>query len=363
MRPVAITGLGTLGPGVTGGRAALARYLAAPASMIGAESRTARLPERLVGPSLADLVDETEARRLSRVCQLTLAAARLALADARLGPGADLGVVVGTEFGDLHATAAFADGYLAGGVPGLSALLFPSTVMNTMAATTTIAVGARELSLTVNAPTVAGELAVARAAHEVAAGRLDAVLAGGVDQLDDLLIESLAALGAGHEARGEGATFVVLEAREAARARGAAILGEVQGVAWRALPARPHGVGRHARSRAIAAALEAAAAAAPAVGWVYGSASGDVARDAWEANVLDTALGPGVPRTSLAAWLGRHSGVGALGVAAAAWTAGHGRLAGVGAVRPGPGLVHALARGGSHVALVVAPGDEEEAWP
>src|SRR5206468_12648094 len=152
--------------------------------------------------------DEAEARRRSRVCQLSVAAARIALAGSGLGPGAGLGLVIGAEFGDVRSTIAFVDGYLRRGPGGLSALLFPNTVMNTMAAATAIAVTARELSLTLNAPTVAGELAIARAAAAVRSGRVAAVLAGGVDEIDPVLADLLAEAGAVREARGEGAGFV-----------------------------------------------------------------------------------------------------------------------------------------------------------
>src|SRR4029077_9658408 len=87
--------------------------------------------------TLTALVEGGEARRLSRVCQLTLAAARLALGESGLDPARDLagglGLVVGTELGDYTSTIAFADGFLARGPAGLSPLLFPNTVMNTMA--------------------------------------------------------------------------------------------------------------------------------------------------------------------------------------------------------------------------------------
>lgn len=91
---------------------------------------------------------------------------------------------------------------------------------------------------------------------------------------------------------------------------------------------------------------------------MYGSASGDRARDAWERRLLDSALAPARPPVALlATLLGHHAGTGALGVAAAAWTARSGLLpAAEGAasrVTPGRGLVHGVARGGSHVALVV----------
>src|SRR5207302_1060030 len=123
---------------------------------------------------LSQLLDEAESRRLSRVCQMTVAAGRLALADAGLTGGTELALLVGTEFGDMVSTIRFVDDYLHRGIPGLSALLFPHTVMNTMAATTAIAVSAKDLSLTLNVPTVAGELAIARAAAAVRAGRIEA---------------------------------------------------------------------------------------------------------------------------------------------------------------------------------------------
>jgi 3-oxoacyl-[acyl-carrier-protein] synthase II len=289
------------------------------------------------------------------VCRLTIAAARLALAEARLDPTVERGLVVGSELGDFTSTIAFADGYLARGPAGLSALLFPSTVMNTMAATTAIAVGARGFTLTLNVPTIAGQLAVARAAAAIARGRADTVLAGGVDELDPLVAEMLDALG-DDGVRGEGAAFLVLEAEPTARARGATMLGRIAGVAWRALPARPWGVGRRVASRAIGEALARAERTAPA--WLYTSASGDRPLDAWESRVLAAALGPpAVPSVSLGPLLGHHAGLGVLHAAAAAWTARGGWLPDAAGGRPahvrGGGLVHGLARGGGHVALAV----------
>src|SRR5437667_12370286 len=96
-RRVVITGLGAVTAVAGGGRDVLARALA---------DGTARDGER-VDRTLAQLVDPTEARRLSRVSQLTLAAARLAREDAGPTEG-DLGVVLGTELGDLRSTIAFA---------------------------------------------------------------------------------------------------------------------------------------------------------------------------------------------------------------------------------------------------------------
>jgi 3-oxoacyl-(acyl-carrier-protein) synthase len=347
-RRVVITGVGIVNAAVCGASPALGAFLAAPHARVG------RVPDA----TLAALIEPAEARRLSRTCQLTLGAARLAFGESGVDPGAGLGLVVGTEFGDLASTIDFADGYLRRGPAGLSALLFPNTVMNAMAATTAIALGARDIALTLNVPTVGGELAVARAAAAVASGRAPAVLAGGVDELDARVTAHLAALGVGDDVRGEGATFLVLEAAESARARGATVLGEIGAAVWRALPARPYGVGRGSASRAIAVALAAAGATPPDVGWLYTSASGDRERDAWERRVVDAALGGEPPASSLAALVGHHAGLGALRVAAAAWTARSGLLPADRAgesrrVAAGRGLVHGVGRGGAHVALVV----------
>lgn len=366
LRPVVVTGVGVVSARLVGDGAALRRFLAAPPA--------ASTSHVVNGSALAGLIDGTEARRTSRVSQLALAATRLALADARLDDAGAAGFILGTEHGDLHSTIEFADGYLRTGPTGLSPLLFPNTVMNTMAAATTIAVQARQLSLTLNVRTVGGELAIARAARAVASGRVDVALAGGVDEYDPFVAEMLAELGAGSEVRGEGATLLVLESLEHARARGASPAGEILGAAWRGLPTRPHGVGHRVESTAIAAALEEAGLECGAVAWAYTSASGDRARDAWEEALLARALDPRRPAlASLASLLGQHAGLGALRVAAATWTAASGllvqpawgpaaaddRTTALVPVAPGPGLVHGVARGGTHVVLVVGgpPGD------
>jgi 3-oxoacyl-[acyl-carrier-protein] synthase II len=329
---VAITGLGAVTGVVSGGADAVARAISGGATADG---------ER-IDRTLAELIGPADARRLSRVCQLTLAAARLALADAGLADGGGLGVIVGTELGDLRSTIAFADGYLSRGPGGLSPLLFPNTVMNTMAAATAIAVTAREASLTIDAPTVAGELAVARAAASVAAGRMPAALAGGVDEIDPLVAAVLDEVGGRFVARGEGAAFLVLEPLEAAEARGARVLGEIRGVASGALPAAPHAVGRRTTPRVIEQALARAGAGVESLRAVFTGESGDARRDAWEARVLEAGA-PRVPHgPAIARQFGHTSAVGPLKVAAAAATA--------------PALVHGLARGGTHVALVVGAG-------
>jgi 3-oxoacyl-[acyl-carrier-protein] synthase II len=359
-RRVAITGVGVVGGAFCGGSAALGASLANPQPCFGS----------LRPGVLASAMDGVDARRLSRVCQLAVAAARLAKIDAgALGDDA-LGLVVGTELGDLHSTREFADGYLERGQAGLSPLLFPNTVMNAMAAAASIALQARGLSLTINAPGIPGELAVARAAAAVASRRAERLLAGGVDELDPYVVEMLGRMGVEASRRGEGAAFLMLEPLDGARARGARILGEILATATGAMPARPLGPGRSARSRVIPDALRRAQLSAGDLAWVYASLGGDARRDDWERSVLAAALGPHRPAVAaLGLVWGQHAGLGALRVAAAAWTArsgllpviaepadpGRGHRIGLRRVPPGPGLVHGVARGGAHASIVVAP--------
>ena len=354
---VAITGIGVVDSALSGGSAALGAYLACPRSD----------PGQLASGALTGAVTGVDVRRLSRVCQLAVAAARLAVTDAACPSDEPLGLVLGTEFGDLRSTHEFADGYLTRGQAGLSALLFPNTVMNTMAAATAIALGARALSLTINAPTLAGELAIARATVCIASGRAQRLLAGGVDEIDPFVGEVLRRLGADLGVRGEGAGFLVLESWEAARARGARILGEIRAAVSGALPARPHGIGRVRRSPAVAQALAHAGLDPSKIGCVYASANGDRLRDNWESALLAESLAPHRPPASALSMLtGHHAGMGAVRVGAAAWTARSGLFPVVSPnaasaateirrVSTTAGLVHSVARGGSQVAIVVGP--------
>src|SRR5207249_4116089 len=102
-----------------------------------------------------------------------------------------------------------------------------------------------------------------------------------------LVMSALREAGAAPELRAAGAGFVVLETFDGARERGARILGEIAGAAWRAVPARPHRIGSTASSRAIAAALTEAGASAAEVGRVYTSANGDGPREEWERALVD----------------------------------------------------------------------------
>ncbi len=375
-RRVVITGMGTVNAVATGGTGAVAGALAlnrsaiAPVSAFSVDGVPSRLAAQIEEGTLTTLIDRDDARRLSRICQLTVAACELAVRDSGVTGGPGLGIVVGTEYGDFRSSEEFALGFLRRGPGGLSPLIFPNTVMNTMASAAAIAIGAKAPSLSLNQPTVAGDLAVARAAALVAAGRADAVVAGGVDEICAVVYRRLAEMGVlspmrgeGAEAcrpydsahngpvLGEGATFVVLEDLDSARARGATVLAEVLDAAWGNVPAAPHGArpSRTDRGSPVSRLLRSRRGERPGLRRCYGSGNGDPGVDDWErallARDLDGQVDDGWRPLSLAPLFGQHAGLGALRVGAAALDASRGM---------GPVLVHGIARGGCRTALVVA---------
>lgn len=401
---VVVTGVGMVSALGVGGADVVREALQAGVRRIGPVRAfsTAGCSSHL-GAEVAELtphLDPQEARRLARVSQFVVVAARLALEDARLEVGSvpQLGLVLGSTYGDFRSSEAFAQGYLERGPLGLSPVVFPNTVMNTMAAQAAITVAARGPMVTVNEPGIAGELAVARGASLIRAGRARVVLAGGADELCPILYQELARLGtlspgqsgsegcrpfdyrANGTVRGEGATMVVLEAADHAETRQARVYGELAGVAWGNLPAPAHGVPvpRRRDPAVIRRALQHAGVRPADVDAVYLSGAGDRQQDACELDLVARAFAaPTAPPrlTALTPLAGDHAGLGALHVAAAAvitlptgWlphlpelthpVRGDVRFAAA-ADESGPAravLVHGFARGGGHIALVLGPG-------
>jgi 3-oxoacyl-[acyl-carrier-protein] synthase II len=205
MVPVKITGLGILNAlGV--GKTAYWRQLLNGSSGIS-------LTDRLVTPArkahpVAEIRDFDPKsympprfyRRLSRLSRLAVAASIEAVLDSGLEISDDnrtrTGAVFGTAFGSTHQTDSFFVSLLENGPQGAEPILFPDTVPNAPASHVAIYHQLQGPNSTFCQNHLSGESAVAFAISLLELGRADTLLVGGVDELSDILLHSLDAVGA-----------------------------------------------------------------------------------------------------------------------------------------------------------------------
>lgn len=240
-------------------------------------------------------------RPVDRTSRLLLVAAQAALESSGWTSGLraerEVGLVLGTTFCSIKTIAEFDRRGLQLGPSYASPLDFANSVINAAAGQAAIWHNLRGVNSTVAGGEAAGLLAIAHAADLIAAGRADALLAGGVEELcfeshwgylrAGRLGESCAVpFDARRDgfAQSEGAALLMLESEESARARGGAVLGEVLGHASAFDPSAGQGSeAAEAVERAIRQALADASTAPEEIGVWSASANGSVAGDRHEA--------------------------------------------------------------------------------
>ncbi len=299
-RRVAVTGLGVCLPGTRTLDALWARLCAAPEPVAGPWPHADWRGHFL----------EPEA-----TCSaISLAAAQAALAGQ---DGPDPWLILGT----CNAETREADEHWAPAEAGLS--VAPDRVMwpqlpHLPALRVREALGLGAPAWTVSTACTSGAVALGSAAALVAQGRAPRALAVGADVTGALTWFGFGSLGLQASGRclpfdrarsglnlGEGAAALLLEPEDAARARGASILGFISGYgnatdAWHMSSPDPQGAGA---ARAIAAALGEGGRPA----WVNAHGTGTPLNDAIEAGLLLRAL-PGLPVTASKGALGHTLG-------------------------------------------------------
>lgn len=356
-------------------------------------------------------IEAGKRRRMPRLCQMALVAAREALG---LEPGADAGeaaikkrypseriaVVLGTSLGTVECTMDFVDHFVRHGLAQASPAQFPYTVMNASAALVAMELGLRGPNVTTNHRELSFPEALLSGAELLCTGRADAVVCGGCDELGPWLSHALAALSAispaatsaeaaplcPYENRGlglcpgEGAVVCVLERADGATSaepwallRGWARSGDVRPrIGW-PKDATDEQVWAQAGA-AVARSLAAAGVQPGALDYVVGAGDG-TAFDRLETVALRAGLGTHAESVHISSVLGQcgQSGISpGLRLAAALWSLRQGRLCGTtGCVTPDsacslPGLglkptdfpvknvlLPTFAQGGGNVCLVL----------
>ena len=348
---VVVTGLGATTPlggtvaetwaGLLAGRSGVT-----PLDTEWAQDHPARIAARLaVEP--ATVLERVEARRLDRVQQAAMVAAREAWADAKLGSASsgDLGVdperlavAIGTGIGGALTMLGQDDVLEERGVRRVSPLTVPMLMPNGPAAAVGLEVGARGGVHTPVSACASGAEAIALGLDLIRSGRVDVVVAGGSESIVHPLpmagFAQMRALSTRNDepaaasrpfdkgrdgfVLGEGAGVLVLERAEHAAARGARVHAVLAGAGITSDGyhiTAPEPEGRHA-ARAILAAVRDAGLTAADIVHVNAHATSTQVGDIAEAKAIRASIGEhpvvSAPKSMLGHLLGAAGAVEAI---------------------------------------------------
>jgi 3-oxoacyl-[acyl-carrier-protein] synthase II len=324
MRKIVITGIGLISPLGLGKeriwealcREKNFRPRSFDAGLVESEAR-GRIPDF---DELA-YMDAKTVKYCQRAEKLALASSRLAFADSGLDADdarrARLGVVIGSMTSNLRAAAIFDQLVLQGEANSMDPSLIPSGIMNSLSGTVSIKNGIRGFHVPVAAGEASGLQAIQFALMQLENGRVDAVLAGAVDEvgvelgLIDCVKNTSPAqkkTGRGERLRGrddsvyplsEAAVLLMLESAENAAQRGADTYAECVGFGY------SHAPGSISKRAAVGAAIRALEQTCQGeavefldTDFIFTSRNGYFAGDDIEMEALRQFFGPGLPEVT-----------------------------------------------------------------
>ena len=350
-RPVAITGIGVVAPNGIGRRSYWSNLLDGKSAVRNIEAFDASsYPSRIAAevPDFRPLefVSRRKGDTIGRFSQFAVAAARLALDDARLTITPRLAPRTTVCFGSSGGGELFeqaADGLKIGGVSAVTpwtALHYPP---HAPSCHVSIEFGAKGRALSVSSNCCTGLDALATAASEIAAGHADVALAGSTEApISPTAFATFCALGALSKRNddpskasrpydllrdglviGEGAGALILESFDAARDRGATIYAELKGyaAASEAIDMRKGDLSGKIMAGVLRNAIATAGLDPTDIDYVNAHGSSLPDFDVVDTNAFKHALGThaySIPISSIKSMIGQpFSAAGALQVAAA----------------------------------------------
>ncbi|RED44194.1 beta-ketoacyl-[acyl-carrier-protein] synthase family protein [Aestuariispira insulae] len=250
-----VTGMGVIAPNAIGADALLAALKSGTSGLtedhdLALEGQPTRLAGAIRDFNPAKLT-RTKIRRADRLGQLAVCAADQALAHAKLRVSKEMaertGVFIGTDRGPAGSCESFYREIATGGLRDADPKDFPNTVLNACSGLVSVNLRLRGPNIVTTVGMASGAQAIALGAQLIQAGKADAIIVGGCDELTPQVLAGYGAtrqlspdMGEGeaqglflHEARangavlGEGAGFLVLESKKSARTRKARILAEL----------------------------------------------------------------------------------------------------------------------------------------
>ncbi|MBW1823516.1 MAG: beta-ketoacyl-[acyl-carrier-protein] synthase family protein [Deltaproteobacteria bacterium] len=288
-------------------------------------------------------MDPMQYRKMSKASRFAVAASIQALKDASLSisdNNADrVGIIVGTGFGSTSRTDEFFLSLLQEGPAGAQPFLFSETVPNAPASQISIFHGVKGPLSTISHNNVSGELAIGYAFDLLQSGAADAILVGGVEELNDITFHCYAGLGVlspkdgGREIMkpfdresngvilGEGAGVLVLEREEYALKRGITPYGCISGYASAGTSTEmgKYGMSGDQIARTIEAALRISHITQEEIDFISVAANSSKVLDRLETKAIKESfaeLTQRVPVTALKSQIGEFAGVGVIRAAA-----------------------------------------------
>ena len=257
-RRVVVTGLGTLNPlgndtPTTWQKIAAGQSGIGPITQFDASDYKTRFAGEVKDFDPVALYGAKDARRMSRVTQLVLAATGQALADSQLtisnGNRDQIGVIVGSGMGSLDPVIDNLNVLNERGQRRVSPFFVPMMLADTPAATISINYGLRGINMSIATACATGNNVIGEAAKVIQRGAADVMIAGGSEGcILPLVFAGFSVMGALSTRNddpqrasrpfdkdrdgfvtSEGAAVLIMEERERALARGAHIYGEVLG--------------------------------------------------------------------------------------------------------------------------------------
>jgi len=290
-----------------------------------------------IGAPIADFngreIPRKMRRTMGRLAQFAGASATDAVAQAgldehTLGSGR-VGVAVGSTLGSSGALEEFWRAYLMDGhTRGLKGGLFFQVMSHSAATNVALLLGVTGEALACNAACASATQAIVLATERIRAGRADAMIAGGADELHPAA--TLTFDGVGGASTGfndapersprpfdgardgvvvaEGSGIVVLESLAHARARGATVLAEVLGGATSCDARHMASPSPDGMAACMTLGLQDAGLTPDQIDYVNAHATGTRVGDASEAEALHRLFGDRVPVSSIKGHLGHMQG-------------------------------------------------------
>ncbi len=354
-RRVVITGMGVVSPNGIGTETFWAATRAGvsgigPITRFDASEFAVQVAGEVKGFREEDYVSPKDRPHVSRVAPLAIAAVQEALGSAGIEPAAmtrdelrQIGVIVGSGGGSHEFTEEQYRLYHTGHWRQCSVYVVPTSTIGTLASEVSMRFGFRGPSHVISTGCTSSTDALGYAYRNIQSGVLDRMVAGGVDApIAPLILRGFMAMRIlaskwndvpqrasrpfSKDREGfviaEGSWFFMLEEREAARARGASILGEIAGYgstceAYHRVRLEECG---EEPARAISLALEEAGISPEAVGYLNYHGTSTELNDRIETRAVKLAFGDHayrLPGSSLKSLIGHPQGAcGAAGVAA-----------------------------------------------